>query len=460
MAWRKLGMRYTFKRCTKIGLQATSLILLNLIPGMLVLESAHASDASPLKLTLRDAVQMALKQNPQVQISNLEFAQSEQDKKIARSSLLPTLGATVAETAVRSNFEAFTGKPIPGIPKQIGPFQTFQGGGAFSMPLFDLTLWRQLQASNYAMSATAAQSQTTREQTTLLVVSQYLGCQRAAADIKAAQSRVELAETLYTLAASLQENGVGTGIDTLRANVQLQNEKQRLMVAETESKTGIYGLAHLLNIDPEQKIELVDTISFFETPVTDVDRLLDQAYKARPELRAIEARQQALRKQRQAASAARLPSILAQGMWSYYGLSIPNSIPTYQYQVSVSAPLFTGGRISAEVAKIDLELKKLDQEMQELRNVIALQAKVSAAQLEAARNEVEVANLGLKLANETVSQARDRFEAGVANNVEVVTAQDDLARANDNQINALYKYNQARADMARAFGQIEMLYSK
>jgi outer membrane protein len=453
-------MRYTFKRCTKLGLQTTSLILLYLNLGMLAVESAHASDASPLKLTLQDAVRMALRQNPEVQISNLNYAQSQQDNKIARSSLLPAVSAAAAETVLRSNFEALTGKPIPQFPKQIGPFQTFQAGAAFSMPLFDLTLWRHLQASNYAMTAISAQSRTAREQTTLLVVSQYLGCLRAAADVKAARSRVELADALYTLAASLQENGVGTGIDTLRANVQLQNEKQRLMVAETESKTGVYGLSHLLNVDPQQKIELVDTITFFETPVTDADQFLDQAYKARPELQAMEARQQALRKQRQAASAARLPSILAQGMWSYYGLSIPSSIPAYQYQVSVSAPLFTGGRISAEIAKADLELKKLDQERLELRNVIALQAKVSVAQLEAARNEVEVANLGLKLANETVSQARDRFEAGVANNVEVVTAQDDLARASDNQINALYKYNQARADMARAFGQIEMLYSK
>jgi outer membrane protein len=453
-------MRDIFKQRAKIWLRTASLTLLLSTPGILPGESVHAADASPLKLTMRDAVQMALRQNPQVQISNLEYAQSEQDKKIARSALLPVLSATVAETAIRGNFEALAGRTIPGFPKQIGPFQTFQGGAAFSVPLLDLTQWRRLQASNYAMTAATAQSQATREQTTLLVVSQYLGCLRAAADVKAAQSRVELAETLYKLAASLQENGVGTGIDTLRANVQLQNEKQRLMVAETESKTGIYGLAHLLNIDPQQKMELVDAISFFETPVTDVDQLLEQAYKARPELQAMEARQQALQKQRQAASAARLPSILAQGGWSYYGLSVSNSIPTYQYQVSISAPLFTGGRISAERTKIDLELKKLEQEKQELRNVIALQARVSAAQLEAARNEVEVSNLGFKLANETVSQARDRFEAGVANNVEVVTAQDGLARASDNQIAALYRYNQARADMARAFGQIETLYSK
>jgi outer membrane protein len=75
-----------------------------------------------------------------------------------------------------------------------------------------------------------------REESVLLVVSQYLGSQRAAADVEAAQSRVDLAQALYDQAADLQKNGVGTGIDTLRANVQLQNEKQRLIVARTQLK--------------------------------------------------------------------------------------------------------------------------------------------------------------------------------------------------------------------------------
>jgi outer membrane protein len=453
-------MLNTFEQCKKKWLRSTSLVLLLSLLGAFTEASAFAEEAASLKLTLRDAVQMALRQNPQVQISNLDYAQSEQDKNIARSSLLPSVKTTIAETAIRSNFEAFTGKPIPGFPKQVGPYQTFQAGVGFSAPLFDLSLWRRLQASNYAMKASSAQLQGAKEQTVLLVVSQYLGCLRAAADVKAAQSRAELAEALYKLALNLQENGVGTGIDTLRANVQLQNEKQRLIVAETQSKTGIYGLAHLLNLDSQQKVELIDAISFFETPRMEIEQVLDQAYKVRPELQALEARQQALQKQRQAASAVRFPSVRADGTWSYLGLSVANSIVTYQYQVSISAPLFTGGRIRAEIVKTDLELKKLAQESQETRNVIALQVKVALAQLEAARNEVEVSNLGLKLANETVSQARDRFEAGVANNVEVISAQDELARANDNQINALYRYNQARADMARAFGQIELLYSK
>ena len=86
--------------------------------------------------------------------------------------------------------------------------------------------------------------------------------------------------------------------------------------------------------------------------------------------------------------------------------------------------------------------------------------KTAVAQLESARHEVDVANLGAGLAREEVVQARDRFAAGVANNIEVISAQDALSRASDNQIQALYRYNQARADLARATGQMQNLYSR
>lgn len=124
------------------------------------------------------------------------------------------------------------------------------------------------------------------------------------------------------------------------------------------------------------------------------------------------------------------------------------------------SPSLREGGFTPRLSKAGLELKKVEQERDDLRNQIALEVKTSQAQLDAAQHEVDVANLGVKLAEEEVAQARDRFQAGVANNIEVVSAQDALARANDNQIAALYDYNQSRADLSHAIGQIEDLYAK
>jgi outer membrane protein TolC len=225
-------------------------------------------------------------------------------------------------------------------------------------------------------------------------------------------------------------------------------------------ETSLFGLARLLNIDPAHPVELADNVSFFETPGIEVDRSLEAAYNNRPEMQALRAQAQEQELRKEAARAERLPSARFDGYWAYLGLGPASVIPTYNYQGSLTIPLFTGGRIGAEIARAELEQKKNAQQQQEQRNAIALEVKTAVAQMEAARHQVEVANLGVKLANQEVEQARDRFQAGVANNIEVVQAQDALARASDNQIVALYRYNQARADLAHATGQTQNLYAK
>jgi outer membrane protein len=416
------------------------------------------------RLTLEQAVILAIKQNPTQQIAVLNAAESVQDKNITRADLLPQANMHVADSANRVNLHAeFGGKPlVPGaeLPGHIGPYQIFSAGPTFGSSIIDLSLWKRYQAARTNVDASKADSLSTREQVILLVVSQYIGSLRAVANVEASRSRVDLAQALYDQAADLQKEGVGTGIDTLRANVELQNEKQVLIEAENDRDASLFGLNKLLNLDPRQKIELADSLSFFATPQPDVEASIDQALSGREEWKAIEAREKVAKLDTQATQYERLPSLRFDGNWAYLGTTINNGIPTYQYQASFNFPIFTSGRIKAEVTKSEIELQKLEQQKADLRNQIALDVKTSLLNLQSARNEVQVANLGVQLAKEEVDQARDRFKAGVANNIEVISAQDSLSRANDNQIAALYRFNQARADFARAIGQMEKTYAK
>jgi outer membrane protein TolC len=431
------------------------------IPILLALAAgAFAQDPAPLKLTLRDAVQLALKQNPQVILANLGVAQSEQERNIARSALLPQVSARGNEFVNRVNLESSIGFRFPGFSQHVGPYRYEQIGAGFNAAVLDLTLWRRYRASQAGIDTSRAQETTVREESVLLVVSQYLGSQRAAADVEAARSRVDLAQALYEQAADLLKNGVGTGIDALRSNVQLQNEKQRLIVARTQLETALYALARLLNVDPKQRVELADAVSFFDTPEVNLDQTLERAWQTRPELRQILAQQQRAQLELRVAGDARLPKVSVSGFWAEQGLNGSTAIPVYSYQANLDVPLFTGGRIQAERTRAELAIRQLKQQEQEVRNRIVLDVQTSIAQLGSARSEVDVAKLGIELARQEVEQARDRFQAGVTNNVEVIQAQDGLARAGDNQIAALYRYNQARADLARSVGQMEALYAK
>ena len=423
---------------------------------------AGAPPTEVLRLTLDQAVGLALKQNTTAQIAILQAAQSEQDKNISRSDLLPQASAKISDEAQKVNLLAqFGGQvPFPGFPKTLGPYQIFSAGPSFGGPVFDLTLWRRYQAARDTVNASKANSLSTREQVILLVVSQYIGTLRAMANVEASQSRVTLAQALYDQAADLQKEGVGTGIDTLRANVELQNEKQRLIEAQTDRETSLFGLSRLLNLDPRQAIELADSLSFFDTPQPEVESSMQLALSERQEWKSLEAQIRSAGNQKKASSESRLPSLRFDGDFEYVGTSGNTTLPTYTYQASVNMPLFTGGRIHAEMVRADLEIKKLEQQRDDLRNQIALDVKTALLNLQSARNEVQVANLGVELSKEEVDQARDRFKAGVANNIEVIQAQDSLARANDNQIVALYRFNQARADLARSIGQMEKVYAK
>lgn len=433
-----------------------------LLMGLLVFSglAAQAQPKPAIKLNLHDAVEMALKQNPQVQIAALNLAESQKDSAVAFSALLPEADFNVSDRAMRTNLRANLGFAVPGFPDHAGPFQVFQTGSTFSTPILDLSLWRKWQASRKNITSTDEQRVSIREQVVLLVVSQYLSSLRASAEVQAAQSRVSLAQALYDQSSDLEKHGAATSVDTLRANVELQNEKQRLLESQTNEKIALYGLSKLLDLDPQQAIELDDTQNFSKITNESVEADLAAAYKARPEMKALLAEQQSLHYQKSATSDSRLPALRFDGNYEQQGLSSSSVIPTYVYQASVNFPLFTGGRIRAELAREKLELEKNSQRITDERNQIALEVQSAAAQEDAAKNEVEVANLGVELAQQEVSQARDRFQAGVADNIEVISAQDALARANDNQISALYRYNQARADLARATGQIELLYTK
>ena len=426
-------------------------------------QSAKLPGSAPegvMRLTLDQSVRLALSQNPTVQIAILSAAESVQDRNVARAALLPQANLNVTDTVQRINLQAFLGQKIPGFPQHGGPFQVFSTGPAFSAPVFDLTLFRKYQAARETARASQADSLSTREQVILLVVSQYIGTLRAVANVQASESRVSLAQALYDQAADLQKEGVGTGIDTLRANVELQNEKQRLLEAEDDRDTSLFGLIRLLNLDPRQSIELADSLSFFDTPQPEVQASIDEALSQRQEWKVLQEQLKAAGLEKKASQESRLPSVDFKGNWAYLGSSSTTGIPTYNYEAAVNLPLFTGGRIHAEAVKSDLEIKRLEQREDDLRNQIALDVKTALINLDSARNQVQVANLGVQLSRQEVDQARDRFKAGVANNIEVIQAQDSLARANDNQIAALYRFNQARADFARSTGQMEQVYAK
>jgi outer membrane protein len=414
-------------------------------------------------LTLKQAVQVALRENPQVLIAKIAVSQSDRARAEALAGLLPQADLAAREAIIRFNVQSIIDLPAIGIgprPLRIGPFQSEEGGALFSQQLLNLGLIRRYQIGRQNVTTARFDQSGAREQVTTAVVTQYLSVLEAMANETAVAARVALAQRLFGQAQRLEKTGVGTAIDTLRAQVELQNEKQRLIDARTQESVAVYVLAEVLDLPNNQEPRPTDTMRYFELPKFDRQQLISQALMNRPEMKALLSTQRQLEFSDKAAAEQRLPTLEFSGFYEYQARRLPVGEPGYTYAFTLNVPLWTSGRIRAEIAQTQLELERLAQERQALENTITQQVKTALDQLEAARNAVDVANLGLKLAKDEVARAERRFEAGVSTNIDVITAQDQLARADDNQIGALFRFNQARADWARAEGNAEDVYAR
>ena len=432
-------------------------LLVGLPRGSFAQQPAAAGSNGTLKLTLKEAVQLALKQNPQRIIARLLISESDRNSQIARSALLPQASLAAAGSLNQYNVQSIERSEVR---EPAGPFAFLQAGPVFSQTILNLPEIRGYQIGREGTREARADERTTRETVVDAVVSQYLSILRAIALRDAAKARVALAQRLYDQATQLEKTGVGLNIDAVRANVELQNEKQNLIDAETETRTSAYGLAELLDLPRDQEVAATDQLGFFDLPAVDREALVSQALTQRPEMASLDSQMRIAQLSVSSVRDERLPDLGFSGFWLYQGEHFNNGIPTYNYTLSMELPLFTGGRIHAEVEKEKLEQQRIEENRLAVEAQIVDQVKTTLDQLNSARSAVDVANQGYELAQEEVAQAQRRFQAGVTTNIEVITAQDELARASDNQIDALYRFNISRASLARATGTIESMYSK
>jgi len=437
--------------------------MLELVLFLAVISSAfqycRAQQDTLRALSLREGVQLVLSQNPNVQIAMLNSSLAKQEQRRALAALLPHASMSASEAIDRTNNQSTTGSNGY-LPQHEGPFQVITAGTQFNATVFNAALLEHYRAEQSAHAASLADAKSVREQMVQLVVNQYLLCLRLNSTVSSDEAQVALAQRLFDQATHLEDAGAGTGLDTLRANQKLKRQQQALIVAREEAQTALYELVRLLNLPASTTLTLSDSEEYVNHSFPGQEATIEAAYAQRPEMIALRCRVEAAKRDLASARGERLPSISLSGTWNEQGNRPDNLIPTYQYQAGLSIPLFTGGRIRPEVTSSTLRIDQLKQEEQELRNRIAQDVKTATARLDAALQEVKVADDGLNLAKEEVTQARDRFEAGASDNIEVVTAQDTLARAYDDQISALFKVNQAKADLARSVGHIEDTYKK
>jgi outer membrane protein TolC len=422
---------------------------------------ATAQQPVPYRLTLQDAIQKALQANMSVLTAGTRVEEAEGTKmRRLSAALLPRVSVQTYANYQNHDLQAqglsFTGLPIP---KVVGPLSNYDFRVYAQQNVVDLASYRGFKASERALDAGKMDYRDARNLIVRAIAALYLNAQSAAARVDAAQSRVTDSSALYKLAQDKHDAGTATGVDVLRAQVQLANDRQALLIARNQLKRSLLDLARNMGMSPATPLELAEPLNYRALNQPEIETLVPAALLARADYLSLNSQRQGLVEQQRASHARYYPKLSVNGNFGEIGRSIGSVQRTGLLQGQIDFTLFDRDR-NGEEQELASRVKRIDDQIADLRRGIEEDIRDALLNLESATEQVAVAKEGQDLARRELQLAQDRFHSGTANNVEVVTAQDELARAEENYILAVSSHVDAKFALARAMGDTETNIAK
>jgi outer membrane protein TolC len=409
---------------------------------------------APYRLTLQDAIQKALQSNLGVLLAGTKVDEAEGTRlRRLSAALLPRINAQAYANVQNRDLRAF-GISLPGMPEVVGPFSNYDFRVYAQQNVVDLQSYRQLKASERALDAGKMDYRDARDLIVRAIAALYLNAQSAAARAEAAQSRVTDSNALYKLAKDKHDAGSATGVDVLRAQVQLANDKQALLVAQNQLKQSLLQLQRNMGMTPGTPVQLAEPLEYRPLNQPEIESLASAALLARADYLSLASQRQGLIEQQSANRARSYPTLSLNGNFGEIGRSIGGVKSTGLVQGQIDFTLFDRDR-NGEAQELASRVKRIDDQIADLRRGIDEDLREALLNLDSAAEQVAVAREGQDLARRELELAQDRFQQGTANNVEVITAQDELARAEENYILAVSSHADAKFALARAMGDTE-----
>lgn len=411
-----------------------------------------------VRLTMEDAIRRGLQSNLRVLVAEARVEEAGGTVERRFANLLPRVRGEFVASIQNRNLRAF-GLSFPGVPTTVPLFSTYDFRVSAEQPILDFQAHRGWKASQKAQDAARQDVQDTRDLIVRTIAALYLNAQSAEARVRAAETRVHTAEALLGLAKEKREVGVATGIDVLRAEVQLANERQRLFESRNSTKQALLVLARNIGMSPGTHFELAEPLKFDAMDAPEAGAAIAAALTNRADYQSLAAQREVIALQQKANDARYLPRVSIGGDYGGIGRSFGEIKGTGTLQGKVSVTLYDRDRKGEEV-ELAARLKRVEAQMADLRLGIEQEIREALLTMESAAQEVKVAEVGRGLAEKELALARERFEAGVTNNIEITTAQDALSRAMENVILATARYSDAKMGLARALGATEQNFSK
>jgi len=290
------------------------------------------------------------------------------------------------------------------------------------------------------------------------VATAYLRAIADASEVENAQAQVAQAQVFFEHAHAAHQAGTAANLDELRAKVELQTQQQTLIAAQNQQAKDLILLKREIGIDPAQPIDLTDPAPYSELAVRTPEELRALAYESRQDYQNLQNQVVVYRALHSSARAERLPTLSFNG---YYQTSTVNGAGTHGNFLALgqlSFPIFREAQVRGDEEASKANLDAIAAQLDELRSHIDEQVRAALLDVNANARLVEVARSNVDLATRALSDETDRVNAGVDDNLPLVTAQATLASAQSNLVESLYQYNVSKLGLARAAGVLEQQY--
>ncbi len=434
--------------------------------------TAQPISNEPLHLSFDDAVRRGLENNLGLKEAEDGEKAVQGERNEALQQFLPTITLT-GDTGVYQHDLAALGFS-PGVVSKFGahfPGGKFPSGFSpitrddltegqihFSETLFSGPVIAGWKAAGAAERSAYFTKMSARGEVIQDVATIYLRSVADASEVNNAKALVAEAQMLFDHAHAAHEAGTVPGLDELRARVELQAQQQALIAARNALEEDLILLKREIGVDPGQKIELADRAPYSELAAQTHAELLATAYQDRQDYQNLQNQAVEYKAIHAAYRGERLPSL---SFSSYYGVSTVNGAGTHGNFVAMGTlkiPIFREARLRGDEDASQAQMQAVNARLTDLRTRIDQQVRDALLDVNAAEKLVDVARSNVDLARRALSDEIDRVNAGVDDNLPLVTAQATLASAENNLVESLYQYNVAKLALARSAGVLEAQY--
>ncbi len=417
-------------------------------------------------ISLQQAIDVAERNNRDLQVSRLQLESSRSALREAQATLYPTVGlqsslsrsqSASGDISARQQAQSLQSQ-LFGIDSSNPPSTSLSGTVQLSYNIFTSGLnSAQRKAAERQVRAAELTVEQTREQLRLDTTTDYYNLQNANEQVRINLAAVINAQRSLSDTLAQERAGLGTRFDVLRSQVNLANAQQQLTNANATQGINRRQLASRLSLPESINVSTADPVQPAGTWALPIEETIVLAYKNRAELEVQLVQREVSEQQRRAALAALGPTLSATASYNVlksFEASVSRPGDGYTLALQAQWNFFDGGAAQARAAQQERNKEIAETRFAQNRNNVRFQVEQAYTNLQANRANIDTTTTALSQAAEALRLARLRFQAGVGTQTDVINAETDLTRAEGNRVSAIIGYNLSLAQLQRAVSNI------